>query len=174
MASFHLRVVEPLTERYARWALGALSSSAQDAPLTKTEKSRIQRAMYRLQVICNSGTGNEQQILQVIDSFGPWAAEQIICVHEFAKERWSSVFIEWELNQEEIPRYNYAPILDFEYEPLVLYSKKCESITRSSSPYIELLLRSIQGASTMKPSAIYFPLGCQSCRKHLRLGISRN
>ena len=94
MVYFYLRVVEPLTERYARWALGALSSSPQAAPLTKTEKSRIQRAMYQFQVICNLGILEPQAILEVLDSFGPWEAEQIIRVHEFAKERRTSASME--------------------------------------------------------------------------------
>ncbi|KAI3394003.1 hypothetical protein diail_3319 [Diaporthe ilicicola] len=122
MAHVHLRVVEPLTGRYCRWALGALSSSPHAAPLTKTEKSRIQRAMYRLQVICNLGISDPQTILQILDSFGPWAAEQIICVHEFAKERFTSAFIEcaWELNEEENPRYSHVALLDVK-EALLLY-----------------------------------------------------
>lgn len=157
MACFHLRIVEPLTERYAHWALGALSSSAQEAPLTKTEKSRIQRAMYRLQVICNLRVSHPQTLLEILDSFGPWAAEQIICVHEFAKERWSSVFVEcaWELNQEENPRYNYIPILG-SYDPLVLYKNECKSTTRSPYTYIEPLLRSVPQRLMIKPSAISF------------------
>ena len=139
MAHFHLRVVEPLTERYCRWALGALSSSLHAAPLTKTEKSRIQRAMYRLQVICNLGISDPQTMLQILDSFGPWAAEQIICVHEFAKERFTSAFIEcaWELNEEENPRYSHVALLDVK-EALLLYQNECESITRCPCPYVIL------------------------------------
>lgn len=144
MAHFHLRVVEPLTERYARWALGALTSSPQEVNLTKTEKSRIQRAIYRLQVICNLRAPHPQTILEILDSFGPWAAEQIICVHEFAKERWSSVFIEcaWELNEEKNPRYSSVAILDVN-EDLLLYSRnECEYITRSPARKREHLLKS--------------------------------
>lgn len=130
MAYFHLRVVEPLTERYARWALGVLSSSPQAALLTKTEKSRIQRAMYRLQVICTLGISEPQARLEVLDSFGPWAAEQIICVHEFAKERCTSVSMEcaWELSK-------WEPILS-PIEDLPPYTNECEFITRSSCPRI--------------------------------------
>jgi hypothetical protein len=135
MVYFHLRVVEPLTERYARWALGALSSSLQAAPLTKTEKSRIQRAMYRLQVICNLGILEPQAMLEVLDSFGPWAAEQIICVHEFAKERCTSAAMvcAWELKRRE-------PILST-IEDLLPYSSECESISRSPCPHIRALLK---------------------------------
>lgn len=128
MAYFHLRVVEPLTERYCRWALGALSSSPLAAPLTKTEKSRIQRAMYRLQVVCNLRVREPQEMLSVLDSFGPWATEQILCVHEFAKERFSSAFIEcaWVLD----PMYNNLGISDDWKDRLRLYKNEGESITR--------------------------------------------
>ncbi|POS70690.1 hypothetical protein DHEL01_v210913 [Diaporthe helianthi] len=133
MAEFHLRVVEPLTERYCRWVLSALSSSPEPAPLTKTEKSRIQRAIYRLQVICNSGISGPQEILAVLDSFGPWAAEQIICVYEFAKERFTSAFIECarEFIKQDLdpPIYHYVPqmMLDFN-ERLLLYQEDEEYI----------------------------------------------
>ncbi|KAG8157135.1 hypothetical protein KVR01_013125 [Diaporthe batatas] len=126
MARFHLRVVEPLTEHYSRWALGALSSSPQAAPLTRTEKSRIQRALYRLQVLSkqNLEAWDPPDVLDYLDSFGPWATEQIICVHEFAKERLSSAFIEcaWELNGDENPnsRYRHA-MLDIKQGCLPLY-----------------------------------------------------
>jgi hypothetical protein len=50
---FHCSVIEPLTERYATWALAALSSSPKHYPLSGTERRRIQRALYRMQVFCN-------------------------------------------------------------------------------------------------------------------------
>ncbi|KAL2284823.1 hypothetical protein FJTKL_08652 [Diaporthe vaccinii] len=118
MAYFHLRVVEPLTERYARWALGALSSSPEAAPLTVTEKVRIQRAMYRLQTICNISIRDDQGIFEALDAFGPWQAEEILYVHEFAKERYESVFAEcvWHRDQ---PKYISMHLWEVEERTIV-------------------------------------------------------
>lgn len=134
MAFFHLNIVEPLTERYARWALGALSSSPEAAPLTGTEKSRIQRAMYRLQTLCNTSLRGPRYILDVLHDFGPWQAEEILCVYEFAKERYTSVFIEcaWHLDQERNPKYRHISLPDVN-EALLLYSNDCETISPHSS-----------------------------------------
>lgn len=113
MADFHLRVVEPLTNRYVYWALGALSSSSpQLASVSRTEKARVQRAMYRLQIICNMSIRNNRVMAGILDDFGPWQAEQILCVHEFAKERYESVFVEcaWHLDQERNPKYRRIPL----------------------------------------------------------------
>lgn len=134
MAHFHLRVVEPLTERYACWALGALSSSPDAALLTRTEKARIQRSMYRLQIICNMSLRGEGMILGFLDRFGPWQAEEIVCVHAFAMERYPSVFIEcaWELDQERNPKYRRIPLWEVN-ERLLLYSYDSESYPHSSN-----------------------------------------
>ncbi|KAG6362739.1 hypothetical protein INS49_007832 [Diaporthe citri] len=118
MSYFHIRVVEPLTERYARWALGALSSSPEAAPLTGTEKAHIQRAMYRLQIICNIPIRDDQAIFEAMDAFGPWQAEEILCVHEFAKDRYKSVFVEcvWHLDQ---PKYISMHLWEVEERPIL-------------------------------------------------------
>lgn len=134
MAHFHLRVVEPLTERYARWALGALSSSPDAAPLTRTEKARIQRGVYRLQIICNMFLRGNRMILGVLDCFGPWQSEEKVCVHAFAMERYSSVFIDcaWQLDQERNPKYRRIPLWNVN-ERLLLYSYDSESTPHSSN-----------------------------------------
>lgn len=124
MAHFHLRVVEPLTERYARWALGALSSSPEAAPLTGTERARIQRAMYRLQIICNMSIRDHQAMFEALDAFGPWQAEEILCVHAFAKERYESVFVEcvWHRDQ---PKYISMHLWEVEERTIVYdYDRK--------------------------------------------------
>lgn len=128
MASFHLSVVEPLTDRYASWALCALSSSPKAVPLSKTEKARIQRAMYRLQIICNMQLWDPARLIDALSSFTPWEAEEILCVHAFATERYSSVFFmtAWDLNQEENPKYRSISILDVN-ESLLLYQGGCKS-----------------------------------------------
>lgn len=130
MVYFHLRVVEPLTERYARWALGALSSSPEAAPLTGTEKARIQQAMYRLQIICNNSIRDEQMMFQTLDAFGPWQAEQILCVHEFAKERYESVFVECTMDR---PKYINMHLWEIDDRTLV-YNGDRELVTHLWHP----------------------------------------
>lgn len=53
LVRFHQSVIELLTDRYAAWALAALSSSPTSDPLSGTERRRIQRGLYNLQVFCN-------------------------------------------------------------------------------------------------------------------------
>jgi hypothetical protein len=99
LARFHLSVVEPLTERYALWALAALGFSPATHPLSETERRRIHRAMYRLETFGNlcsvrspcqiSGALDRVGILSTFDA---WEVEEMLCFHEFAKERISSVF----------------------------------------------------------------------------------
>lgn len=106
IASFHLSVVEPLTDRYTTWALCALSSSPEVVPLSQIEKARIQRAIYRLQTICNMQLRKLVAVLEALSTFSPWEAEEVLCVYEFAKERYSSVFFTttWDLKQERNPK----------------------------------------------------------------------
>lgn len=99
LARFHLSVVEPLTERYALWALAALGSSPVTRPLTETERWRIQRAMYRLETFCNLCSDRSPcqmwgalDRLEILSTFDAWEVEAMLCFHEFAKERVSSVF----------------------------------------------------------------------------------
>lgn len=143
MAYFHLRVIEPLTERYARWALGALSSSPEAAPLTGTERSRIQRAMYRLQIICNVSIRNEETMFEALDAFGPWQAEEILCVHEFAKQRYESVFVEcvWHLDQ---PKYISMPLWKVD-KRVILYNYDRESTPHPSPSADESKLNCLAG-----------------------------
>lgn len=138
MAYFHMRVVEPLTDYYARWALGALSSSPEAGPLTGTEKARIQRALYRLQIICNMRLRGPQHILDALDDFGPWQAEEILCVHEFAKERYMSVFIEC--------AYHRISILRNE-DVTTVYSCDGESIRRILLAVLEFWLTCPEGVN---------------------------
>lgn len=99
IARFHLSIVEPLTERYALWALAALGSSPATHPLSEMEKWRIQRAMYRLETFCNLCSERSpcqmwraQDRLRILTTFHAWEIEEMLCLHEFARERVSSVF----------------------------------------------------------------------------------
>lgn len=116
IASFHTSVVEPLTGRFTTWALGALSSSSPETapPLSKTEKARVQRAIYRLHTICNMQFSDPVRLLQALGIFYPWEVEEILCIYDFAKERYSSVFFTtaWDLNQEKNPMYSGISMVD--------------------------------------------------------------
>lgn len=134
MAYFHLRVVEPLPERCARWAMGALSSSPEAASLTGTERARIQRAMYRLQIICNMSIRDDQAMFEALDAFGPWQAEEILCVHKFVTERYESVFAEcvWHRDQ---PKYISMHLWEIEERTIVYdYDRKS---TPHPSPHVQ-------------------------------------
>lgn len=56
---FHVCIVTPLTEAFASWALEELPSTPENkaayksAPLSDTERHRIQRGFYRMQTFCN-------------------------------------------------------------------------------------------------------------------------
>lgn len=129
MVWFHNSYIEPLTERYAVWALASMPSLAEASPtaqpLSTTEMRRIQRAMYRLQVFCNvcgfKGEGSSSRRIQddverlrVFSMFPPWEAEEILCVHEFAKSKCSDVFklIAWDLDEERNPKYRHIDVTE--------------------------------------------------------------
>ncbi|KAJ4393340.1 hypothetical protein N0V93_002548 [Gnomoniopsis smithogilvyi] len=129
MVCFYNSYIEPLTERYAAWAVGSIPSGAEVSPtaqsLSTTEIRRIQRAMYRLQILCNAcgfgGEGSSSRRIQddverlrILSMFPPWEAEEILCVHEFAKENYSGVFklVAWDLDEERNPKYHHIDMTD--------------------------------------------------------------
>ncbi len=132
---FHFLVVEPLTQRYATWALAALSSAPETCPLSVTERQRIQRGLYRLQVFCNlCGSRGEGQSapayietnldrVRVLSLFPAWQVEEVLCVHAFAKDVYGGVFdrVDWDLNEERNPRYLHVDITSVN-ESLLLFS----------------------------------------------------
>lgn len=102
----HDSVIEPLTERYATWALASLPRSKEaeneHQPLSGTERQRIQRAMYRLQMFCHlcsiSGGGLRYRYhsrinrLRVLFIFDPWEIEEILHIHAFAQDLYSVIY----------------------------------------------------------------------------------
>ncbi|KAI3391475.1 hypothetical protein diail_7306 [Diaporthe ilicicola] len=127
---FHVHVVEPLTEAFAPWALGALPSkpenqaACQSASLSDTERRRIQRGFYRMQMFCNlCGTQGVERsaparisetvdCLRVLSMFPAWEVEEILSVHEFAKDRYADIFkqVAWDLNERENPKYKHISL----------------------------------------------------------------
>lgn len=100
MAVFHSSTVEPLVERYAAWALANLS--VKPTSLSRTERMRIQRAMYRFQIVCdvfgnklnddNPHLTNQRPgqlgCLRFLSSYEPWEIEEILCINLFMQEEY--------------------------------------------------------------------------------------
>ena len=100
IATFHTSIVEPLVEQYASWALANLSPSDQPTSLSSTERMRIQRAMYRFQLVCdvfgnklkddNLSTNRPRNLgcLRFLSSYEPWEIEEILCINAFVQEEY--------------------------------------------------------------------------------------
>lgn len=100
MARFHSSTVEPLVEHYASWALGNIGTSVTPTALSGTETMRIQRAMYRFQIVCNvfgnrikddnlsSHRANSLGCLRFLSGYEPWEIEEILCINAFFQEQY--------------------------------------------------------------------------------------
>lgn len=104
MARFHTGIIESLAERYAEWALAALSPLSDAAPPSKVETLRIYRALYHLQIFCNlcgHRTDSEHSMIRITDSldrtqllshFPAWRVEEMLCIHKFAMDIYDQIF----------------------------------------------------------------------------------
>ncbi|KID81869.1 hypothetical protein MGU_10780 [Metarhizium guizhouense ARSEF 977] len=120
MVMFHNAIVQPLARYYLTWSLenlareeGAVQSHE---PPSRTEETRLMRAMYRFQLSCNLfGRGKyaptlspplgfeSSGILQLfLCLFEPWEVEEIACINTFATEKYDRVFsdIRWDVHEE--------------------------------------------------------------------------
>lgn len=148
---FHTSIIEPLTDRYATWALAELPIPLTDEqtrkqPLSNTERCRIQRAMYRLQVFCNvcgslgQGRSPRERIeknvdrLRVLSTFPAWEIEEILCFHRFAEEMNGKVFrqVAWDLNPEN-PKYGHVDITDINHDLVLVWDAEAEDGCKHSS-----------------------------------------
>ena len=70
---------------------------------SKTERSRIYRGLYRLQIYCNLCTHvpdrscstwrlRNMDCTMLLSHFPAWQVEEILCVHEFFKNKYDRVF----------------------------------------------------------------------------------
>lgn len=129
---FHISVIEPLTEAFAHWSLGALPSKPENEAacksiiLSDTERCRIQRSLYRMQMFCNvcflegrgtSWVGDTEKAvehLRMLSIFPAWEVEEILSVNEFAEDKYASVFrqVAWDLNEERNPKYKHISLPD--------------------------------------------------------------
>ncbi|KAL4893644.1 hypothetical protein BDV59DRAFT_207739 [Aspergillus ambiguus] len=125
MLAFHVSVVEAMVCQYTSSALGNLASLtelpyASGQVLTRTEKRRIVRALYRFQICCNVfGIGTQANYFKrrpqymheyILDSlvavFEPWEMEEISCIHLFAQDKYSKAFdeVRWDFDEDN-PRF---------------------------------------------------------------------
>lgn len=100
MATFHISAVEPLVEQYASWALANLGTPVKETSLSRTELMRIQRAMYRFQIVCdvfgnrlkdgNLSTNRPRHLgcLRFLSGYEPWEIEEILCINTFFQEQY--------------------------------------------------------------------------------------
>lgn len=149
MANFHMSIIEPLTDRYAAWALAALLSSPEAKPLSQTERRRIQRGLYHLEIVCNvcgskgEGRSKPDRIegnvarLKVLALFPGWQVEELLCVHAFAQDKYSSVFhqVAWDLNEERNLKYRHIDMNSVNEDLLLLSEgpEQCKFLLRSLS-----------------------------------------
>jgi hypothetical protein len=105
LLQFHSRVIEPLTEQYVNWALTSLHTSPEEQaiwqqPLRTTERRRIQRAMYRLQIFNDANDYfHGSQRVRLLSMFPPWELEQILCVLDFARDIKSDALVYCDLTR---------------------------------------------------------------------------
>lgn len=118
MVRFHAKVIEPLSKRYAAWALAALhpTHDAMHPSMmpSRTEMLRIYRGLYRLQIYCNlfghvpdkgystrSLIGGPSEHTRLLSHFPEWQVEEILCVYEFVLDKCDRVFQQaaWDLDE---------------------------------------------------------------------------
>lgn len=106
MAMFQTSTVEPLVEEYASWALANLGTSVKATDLSRAERIRIQRAMYRFQIVCDvfgnklkGGNLSNQRprhlgCLRFLSGYEPWEIEEILCINAFFQEQYENRLLE--------------------------------------------------------------------------------
>ncbi|KAJ0106845.1 hypothetical protein J7T55_014921 [Diaporthe amygdali] len=130
MARFHQSTVNPLVTYFISWALANFRSSpvqpnaqspeaAED--LTRTEKTRLTRALYRFEVFCHLFCGSQYERFVAMDinevffsnlDLAPWEAEEMNCIYAFVKQNYEAVLddVKGDLNEEN-------PKFDGQFEP---------------------------------------------------------
>ncbi|WEW56835.1 hypothetical protein PRK78_002290 [Emydomyces testavorans] len=118
MITFYSSIIKPLARSYTAWALGNLATETKNSlsrePFSKTEQTRLRRALYRFQICCklfgqnrhrwiNSPRLKPVDILKMFFCvFEPWEVEEIACIYTFAQEKYDQIFhdICWDVHQE--------------------------------------------------------------------------
>ncbi|KFG83078.1 hypothetical protein MANI_021512 [Metarhizium anisopliae] len=122
---FHNSIVQPLARYYFTSSLGNLAREQgalqSREPPSRTEETRLMRAMYRFQLSCNLfGRGKHAptlnpplgfesaEILRLfLCLFEPWEVEEIACINTFATEKYDRIFSDIRLDvHEENPKFD--------------------------------------------------------------------
>jgi hypothetical protein len=109
--NFYFATVSPLVQQYTSWALTNLAQQIQPLVsteiLSNTERLRILRAFYRLELGCNLfGVGKyksarkpdnnglfPEDVLELFFClYKPWEVEEIDCVYTFAETMYAQIF----------------------------------------------------------------------------------
>lgn len=140
----HTSTVRPLAARLSSWALANLKSAVDKfipektaeeghAPVSsacpdgvsRAERKRIHRALYRFQIFCNLFSGKQYQTWELVADdidriffcqFDPWEVEEMNCVFQWIKQRYDQVVAEvkWDFCPNN-PKFEDE--VDFEFEP---------------------------------------------------------
>ncbi|KAL5343436.1 hypothetical protein BJX70DRAFT_169383 [Aspergillus crustosus] len=118
MVRYHLRIVIPQLYNFTNWALSNLCHQTQRGSyprraLTRTEKSRLLRALYRFQLCCNlfgvsslppgcsfKKFNTSDIVAMFLRLFQPWEVEELCCIYAYAEDYYCVVFniIDWHLD----------------------------------------------------------------------------
>lgn len=123
VVSFHTSIIQPLAQKFTLWALDNLAKMTGSAhihePLSRTEETRLLRALYRFQLCANLfGAQPDQRyvngrisfnfdfepldiLLLFVDLYEPWEVEEILCISLFAKDKYNQIFdaIRWDVDE---------------------------------------------------------------------------
>ena len=125
MAAFYSSTIQPLFQRVPAILLRNLDRSLQPGHLSKTERARILRALYRFQLWCNlHGTSDiaaaRDRAVDPLDMlkyffevFEPWETEEISRIHELFLDLYDRIFVKirWDFDRHSI-RFVDAPPAD--------------------------------------------------------------
>ncbi|KPM35809.1 hypothetical protein AK830_g10746 [Neonectria ditissima] len=100
IAAFYSSTIRPLLPQYVAWTRNNLGALSMPDQLSKTERTRIVRGMYRFQIFCNvfSNTkyGQSEKMELFLGAYDPWEIEELICIERFASFKFQSALDEVE------------------------------------------------------------------------------
>ena len=125
MAAFYTSTIQPLLQRVPAMFLRNLDRSLQTGCLSKTERVRMLRALYRFQLWCNlHGTSDiavtrdravdrVDMLMYFFEVFEPWESEEISCIHELFLDVYDRIFVKirWDFDRHSV-RFVDSPLAD--------------------------------------------------------------
>ncbi|CAM1502471.1 Fc.00g044550.m01.CDS01 [Cosmosporella sp. VM-42] len=112
IAAFYSSTTQPLLHQYTTWVRTNLAVLTVPDQLSKTERIRILRGLYRFQIFCNlfgkehddSGRRLEanERLSLFLDNYEPWEVEEVVCINSFAHAKWQTVLEEvvWDFHRD--------------------------------------------------------------------------